>query len=445
MNRAPSRVGPRGRCSIDGVKARSPSTCPRTLGCGLFFACLLMSSMASARDEARPLPDQAAINEVLQNAVRPNMRYVSSRAVSHYLRSRLALEDGNVDTAAAELSLSSVYDPVSVWPRYAMARDKLGRGQKAEAETNVRIALQIDDEHVPSLLLRARMLIDEGDMERAVEVLSEAARADASDPRPLVLLTRVLVQIGQLESAQAQMKRLDSVLAPGNDGPQWAGAVRDAAADTSLALAQALERVLRDEAADFFFRRSLAMAEQTVTRMDAYVAFLESRHRAKEAAALAEQTLAYGAPNATRVLRAAGLHLAASRPDAAVAYVPLLASVSGAEDTALVELGARLLKEREPARALVAFEAALALGPENNDARGYEALALEVLGRLDQAIHSYQRIFTDETVGDWARARAASCERQLATEAVLKGTQMADSSPSVRAPTAEATGALLSP
>lgn len=348
------------------------------------------------------------MNEVLENAVRPNMRYVSARAVEHYLRARLALGDGHTESAAAELSMSAVYDPQSAWPRYAMARDKFERGHKSEAGTDVRIALQMDDEHVPSLLLRAQLLIDEGDLDRAVQMLSKVF---------------TLAEEGSLSLPD----------------------VHDAVASTSLALAQSLVRAQRDEEADLFFQRSLSTAPRTLARMDAYVAFLESHKRVMEAASLAEQTLAYTTPDVLRVLRTARLHLAAKRSDVAVAYVPLLASISSADDAALVELGALLLKEREPSRALVAFEAALALAPENRDARGYEALALEVLGQLAPAIQSYQQVFTDEIVGEWARARAASCEKRLAAEAILMGTQVAESMRSVQTSTAETAGATLSP
>lgn len=358
---------------------------------------------------------------------------------------RLALERGNVASAGHEMSLAAVYDPQSPWPRYAMARDKLERGERDDAETNVRIALQIDPQHVPSLLLRAQMLVNGGEVERAATALSKAAEADASDPRALIFLGRLRAQSGKLDEAKMAMEKLEAVWRLGEHSAPWTAEVRDAAADASLVVAQAFERKHRDEEADRFFLRSLSMSERSVSRVDAYVAFLESRNRTREAASLAEQSLALEAPNATRVLRTARLLLAARRPDAAVAYVSLLAEVSTKEDTALVELGASLLKEREPARALIAFEAALSMGFEYPDARGYQAMTLEVLGKFKQAIHSYQQVFTDETIGAWARARAASCERRLASEAVLMGTQMAESGRFVQASTIDAPDGVLPP
>lgn len=373
----------------------------------LLLAALLQAAPAVGVSE-RPRPDGSAIEEVLRGAGQPQERYVSARAVEHYLRARLALEDGILERAEEELSLASVYDPRSAWPRYAMALEHLRHGESQEAEKDLRVALQIDPQHVPSLRLRARVLLDQGRVTQALTTLRDATRIDPRDPELWALRVQAHLARQQLPQARAAVEQLDALASRTQDGPMAL------AAQSHLALAQAFEAEGRFDEAEVFYRRSLDRQPGELSRVDALVRFLEARRRFDEAARLAARSLALTAPHPSRLLRVARLQMEAGQPKTAAAYVRLAAESDeqGQDLDALVTLGAALLSAQETQVALEAFEAVLSRASERDDARWYAALANETLGRFEAAIEGYRRL-PPGRLSILAAARAAWCEHRL--------------------------------
>lgn len=383
----------------------------------LWFAAVLLyagTGLATAFSE-RPLPDGTAIEEVLRGTGLSEGRYVSARAVEHYLRARLALEDGVLERAEAELSLAAVYDPQSAWPRYAMAVEHLRHGESQEAERDLRVALQVDPRHSPSLRLRARLLLDQGRVAQALTTLATATRSDPGDPESYALLVRACLAQGRLDEARAAADKLDGATARVRDGERVPVAQALAlAARSHQILAEALETAGRFEEAEASYRRSIAR-QPDVARLDAFAGFLEARHRYEEAALLAARALSLARPTPSRLLRVAHLQLEAGQPRASAAYVRLAAELRDeAQDLdALVTMGASLLKANETQVALEAFEAALAQAPDHDDARWFAALATEATGRFDDAIAHYRKLRPGSRLSTLGAARAAWCEHRL--------------------------------
>src|SRR5690606_22381992 len=94
----------------------------------------------------------------------------------------------------------------------------LRQGEVSEAEKDLRVALQVDPGHSPSLRLRARLLLDQGRLSQAVAALESATRSDPHDPEPFALLVRAHLAQSRFTEARAAVQRLDAIAAGVRDG-----------------------------------------------------------------------------------------------------------------------------------------------------------------------------------------------------------------------------------
>lgn len=375
----------------------------------------ITASVASAREE-RGTPDYLAMSEAVRGASLPGERYVSARAVTHYLRARVAREDGDEAAVISELKLASVYDPQSAWPLAAMAEEHWRRGDVRAAEQAARDALAVEPQHARSLYVLARVERGRGKSKRAAELLSSAVQREPL-AEPLWMLVQVQLERGQLDLARAALDRLDA-LAQTPNIERGSEAIRalPLAADAMGAVAKACETAGRNADAEALFVRAIERDPTGVAHRDALVAFLAERGRPAEAAAVASRALGLAGFSAARVANVARLHLDAGDLPAAAAYVEVLATAKGSDgdgiDDALVLLGDGLLAAGASELAAHAFAAAWRLDSSRADAAYSEGLAWSNLGEWGQAATALRRVPSSDRFALAARARLALCEHR---------------------------------
>lgn len=314
-----------------------------------------------APDDVRPPPDPAAIADATRSAAAPGVPYVSAKALEHCLRAQLALADGAMERAGEEFSTCGIYDTQSAWPRYALAREHHRQGDDEAARKELRVALLVEPEHVPSLVLMATLALDAGDLPRAVLGFERAVKLAPSHSAAVSLLLEAYVRMGDFDRARSLAFRvLERGIEPTDRG--W---------DAFFACAELLERDGALDEAEALLQRGLAAKANFVRARQALVELLSRRGRKADAAKLAAAGLAFSGASPVRVLEVAELFLDGELPVEAARYVSVLsrtdADERGAAQGALLVLGARLHRAGATERALEAFDAACALTPASTD------------------------------------------------------------------------------
>jgi MSHA biogenesis protein MshN len=188
-------------------------------------------------------PEAVAAERESRRAVSGARAVVKSAAeqpASQLDRARAAMERG--DLAEAELLLTRHLERL---PRDLAARELLIglvlRGERsAEALPQLDLALALSPQRWPLHLLKARLLLDEGQVDEARSLLQSIPTGDAQRASALQMLGALEQQAGRALEAQAVYRELVA-LTP-LSGPAWAG------------LAISLDSLGDDEAATAFGR-----------------------------------------------------------------------------------------------------------------------------------------------------------------------------------------------
>lgn len=143
-----------------------------------------------------------------------------------------ALAEGDLDTAAARLSLAVEYHPefVEAWINLGLL--ELARGNVDRAEAHFRRAIAIDRYAADAWVGMGVVAEKRGDPALAEEHYRRALSIDPGLPEPRADLARLLVARGALDEARDQLRRLIEVQA--DDPAGW------------VALAEVLWRMDRD-------------------------------------------------------------------------------------------------------------------------------------------------------------------------------------------------------
>jgi Tfp pilus assembly protein PilF len=157
-----------------------------------------------------------------------------------------ALAQGDLDTAAARLSLAVEYHPqfVEAWINLGLL--ELARGDVALAEKRFKRALAIDKDAAGALVGLGVVAERRGDPETAEKMYRAALAVDPGLAEPRADLARLLVARGALDEARDQLRRLVEVQA--DDPAGWVG------------LAEVLWRMDRDPEAS-------AVVDEAVARL----------------------------------------------------------------------------------------------------------------------------------------------------------------------------------
>jgi len=119
-----------------------------------------------------------AARDYFEQALRLNPAY----AGAHYNLGRLLLGQGRWEEAGRELKRAEELDPSSPAPRFGLALLALERKDLAGAKKGLDSALQVSGGHLPSLKLRARLAVEEGDFKTAEGLILRLEKLSPRDP-----------------------------------------------------------------------------------------------------------------------------------------------------------------------------------------------------------------------------------------------------------------------
>lgn len=233
--------------------------------------------------------------------------------------------------------------------RHALGKALLSKGLAAEADAQFARAVELDPRHIPSQLERAALLLDRGQVLRAVRLLEEVLVQQRHHPQAHALLGKAYEQQGLPREALAAYRRAAD-LAP----------------------------------EDLDVRRHLARLRRQAGDLAGAAAELQAV-RARRPYDLAA------------VFGLVEIHLANRRPDAALAELaPLLPTLE--EHPALTRArirqlsGLAHLQAGRPADALADLRAAVSLHPFEAQLHLELSFAYEAAGRLDAALEALDRL-----------------------------------------------------
>ena len=98
--------------------------------------------------------------------------------------------------------------------------------QLAEAEKNVREAMNYDSRLPQSRYQLGRVLERQGKNQEAVQALKEAAALDPAYPEPHYLLGRIYQRLGQPELAKTEIERFQQLQKPRSTSPALGASAR---------------------------------------------------------------------------------------------------------------------------------------------------------------------------------------------------------------------------
>jgi hypothetical protein len=118
--------------------------------------------------------------------------------MSHQVAGNISRDRGWYEDAATEFRAAIALDPSDSWSYAYLAYSLLYAGKAAEAETQIKTALQLDP-HFPPLFIFYRGLaqFQQNRMEEAAATLKEAVRLNPDDTWPFAYLAASYAQLGR--------------------------------------------------------------------------------------------------------------------------------------------------------------------------------------------------------------------------------------------------------
>jgi tetratricopeptide (TPR) repeat protein len=336
-------------------------------------------------------------------------RYVSARALTHFMLATMARTSGDPSGSMSELRLAALYDAEDPYAQCALAREYLRLGQPATALQAIENALLLDPDDATSLAVLGRIHLQRGEAGRAIASLRHAVAAAPEAIEPAALLVDALVAVGEPMAAVAVAGRLADQTEP------LPAAERRLAAGALDRAAEAAARAGRSEDAERLYQRALDLEPDRVERLMALARFYELRNRPADAAEPAARAVGLSSARADAALNAARLYLRAGRTLDAAGYITLLEGEPGGS-AALDRLAEMLLDSGDRDDALRAYEAAERVAPGWSEPIVRSAALLEDSQRYADAATAWRKVPATDELFDRAQARAAICDILLLDE-----------------------------
>jgi tetratricopeptide (TPR) repeat protein len=295
---------------------------------------------------------------------------ITPSAYEHYIRGRLAAEDGDHDTAIAEMRMAAASAPDQAEPRLAVGEELLAAGRLDAANHEAAYAVDTWPKDAASWRLLGRVRAAGTDVAGAVKALERAVVLDVDDEESWLMLAAAYHQTGDDRNAVEAYRRLVRALPHSAEGHFRLGRVV-IGSDPSMA-AKELRRAVELDPGHIDARISLADLYRQQGHADqAQEALREAFERSGDDAQVGERLY--------RVLLEGGDHAGAAR---------LLRRLDGdwREAQVRLRLGGFLLQLHEGADALRVARSVLAKEEGFQPARLLEARALAQLGRHAEAV-----------------------------------------------------------
>lgn len=313
----------------------------------------------------------------------------------------IALQDGDLQGAAAQLQLALVYDTDSVYLTLKLASVHLRLGALAKAIKLADRAIALDPRSAEAFLLKARAELARNAHALAEGMLKRALALDPTSVDAAIELAHVLARAGKVAEALAVLAATAERV-PESPDPLAEIAQLEAGRGRLEAAAQALERALRRDP------RSAQLA-------GALSGIYEREGRYAEAAVVWRDLLELVLDDPDALLEAARAELWNERDEAADRDVELVQELMRGFD-ADQKIGLLYLSEGRTEKALHFLEAALRARPGDPSTRFAYATALAEADRDAAALAELQRIAPDSERYVDARLEIG---RILATEGKL--------------------------
>ncbi|HET7786918.1 MAG TPA: tetratricopeptide repeat protein [Myxococcales bacterium] len=243
--------------------------------------------------------------------------HVSARAYRHYLDALLARNEDDLASAASELRDALLYDPGSPHLHTVLAEVLLAQGHVGDAEEVLRAAVGLDPQHAPALVLLGRIAEAREKPDEARGRFREALASDPDNADAHRGLLRVELTVGNLAAAQeaasslsrlstqalARARQDDEADLSAGEAHVVAERLREAAAGGWLDIARALVQRHDEAGAGNAFAEARAVLPSDADVLAAEASWLESRGRVEPARALYLRLLAQR-PDSPEVLSA---------------------------------------------------------------------------------------------------------------------------------------------
>jgi tetratricopeptide (TPR) repeat protein len=377
---------------------------PRFKVCA-FASAVVCCCLSNARAVPRGKPDPSAIRDAISasgNAA--NHQYVSARALSHYMRSVMDRSAGDEDGTLEELRLAALYGTEDPFPQAALASECLRRGDIRAADEAVVNALTIAPDHTPSLIVKARLELEQGNVDRAIALLKNAgSQAPASIEVPALLVDAHLSR-GETRAAVSIAEKLGAAM--DSDG---IASQRHRVASLLDRVADALAAQGSSERAGLLLRRAVELEPENPERLVALAQFLEARGHPSDAAEVYARALGVSSDEPRFALDAARLYLKAGHRTEAAAYIAILAD-SARGRVPLVRLGDMFVDAGAEDEALSAYRAGAELAPGWGEPLTKAAELCERNGHFEDAAAWYRRVPPSDDSYPRAQARAQVCD-----------------------------------
>lgn len=130
-------------------------------------------------------------------------RAYDNLGLCYYYQNQNGMAISNYEKAI-ELGRESAHP--SAWPYLNLAITQQFLNQPADAETNLRQALQLDPKFAKAHFQLGTLLEDEGKLENALAEMQEAARLDAGYAEPHMAMARVDHKLGREDAARSEVQ-----------------------------------------------------------------------------------------------------------------------------------------------------------------------------------------------------------------------------------------------
>jgi tetratricopeptide (TPR) repeat protein len=310
-----------------------------------------------------------------------------------------------------ELRLAALYGTEDPYPQAALASEYLRRGETRAADETVDAALAGAPDHVPSLIVKARLEMDRGNSDRAIALLKTAGAEAPGNLDVPTLLVDAHLSRGETRAAATVAEKLGGAL-----DPEGIASQRRRVAALLDRVAEALAAQGANDRAAQLLQRAVDLEPENPERLVALAQFLESRGRASDAAGAYARALGVSNDEPRFALDAARLYLKEGHRAEAAAYIAVLADSTRGR-VPLVRLGDMLVDAGAQNEALSAYRAGAELAPGWSEPLTKAAELCERAGHFEEAASYYRRVpETDESYA-LAQASAQVCDlRAWATE-----------------------------
>jgi tetratricopeptide (TPR) repeat protein len=311
----------------------------------------------------------------------PLLSRMSELTAARSIRGHAYLTKGDGDAAIKDLREVVRVNPKSPAARYDLAAAYAVLGRTEDAKREYKEAIALDPKFEPAkaeLAILSGQKPDPSGQRAQADRLREVIKADSKNLVAREALARTLLQLGQVQEAQAELKQLLSI-ASGYP-------------EANYLMAQVLTQQGKpDEASEYL--RAVLRANPSHVGANVMLAGLLLRKGQRERAVSHLETALRVNPNLSGVKFQLGTFYAqtARLPEA----LRLARELEKSDPTAPgppALIGLVQLAQRNPQGAIESFQAALKIKPDLVEAQRGLGQAYQMLGQMDRAAESYRRV-----------------------------------------------------